>query len=163
MARWCSDIAGRVEFPTFLLLVSSAMVTLASFCFGNHFKLVDGLSFHLPPLCLSKLTRICKLATGNFVPSPSSLLRSLRYPKSSTLAPLPSLTTNPFTLNPLCFALCILSIDLWVTVCVSLPFEGGYDLEADNEPNAETNSAPLIYSSLQSRFYLHSGSHIRLP
>ena len=161
MARRCSDIAGRVEFPTFLLVVSSAMVALASFFFGNHLKLVDGLSFHLPPLCLSKLTR--KIATGNFVPSPSSLLRSIRYPKSSTLAPLPSLSTNPFSLNPLGFALCILSIDFWVTVCVSLPFEGGYDVEADNEPNAETNSAPLIYSSLQSRFCLHSGSHIRLP
>ena len=163
MARQCSNIAGRVEFPTFLLVVSSAMVALASFFFGNHFKLVDGLSLHLPPLCRSKLTRICQIATGNFVPSPSSLLRSIRYPKSSTLAPLPSLSTNPFSLNPLGFALCILSIDLWVTVCVSLPFEGGYDVEADNEPNAETNSARLIYSSLQSRFCLHSGSHIQLP
>ena len=76
--------------------------------------------FPVISLCLFEtLTRIYKIATGNFVPSLSSLLRSLRYPKSSTVARVPSLSTNPFSLNPLAFALCVLATDFWVAACVS--------------------------------------------
>ena len=119
--------------------------------------------FTVSSQCLfRRLTRIFKIATGNFVPSPSSLLRSLRYPKSSTIAPVPSLSTNPFSLNPFVFALSVLATDFWVAVCVSPLPEGGCNVGANENQMAETNSAPLIYCSLQSRFYLHSGSHILL-
>jgi hypothetical protein len=119
------------------------MIALASRFFGNHFKLVDGMSLALP--VSMPFLRLTHTATGNFVPSPSSLLRSIRYPKSSAVAPLPSLSTNPFSLTPLAFAFCLLVTDFWIAVCVFFLLGGGWNVEAnDGTIITETNNAPLI-------------------
>ena len=138
------------------------MVPLASFFFVNHFKLVDGLSRPLPPLCLSKLIRICKIATGNFVSSLYLHLCSMRYSNLVPLCPSHRLHPTPAPLTR-SFSHSVPFPLIYGSLCASLShLKEVTTLKLTSEPNAETNSAPLIYSLLQSKCCLHFGSHIPL-
>jgi hypothetical protein len=108
-----------------LLVLSYVVIALKDLSSGTASSWSMVCHFPFSSLCLfkfEKMRRIFKVTAGNLVPSLSSVLRSIRYPEFIIVARVLLLSTNPLSLNPLLFALCVIATDLWAVVCVSLSF-----------------------------------------